>query len=162
LSIIQHGVFLNTDKVSMKHFRGLIVITILGLLGAGCWPARLMVTPPATGLVLDAQTQQPISHAKLVMCQSYQVVNGDYIRYSDPPNAGEVLSNALARAVYTDDNGHFSVHSTHEWVIYYPSPTRLIEGMLVVQKDGYQTNLVPVSKMLGQQAGTIRLEPLGK
>jgi hypothetical protein len=139
-------------------------ITCLVLLSlcTGCWPARITTSPGASGIVLDSETHAPIGGATVVVSRS----NGHYVRLSDgervgdPPSIEQALTNSQPPQVVTDDLGRFSIRSKHKWIIYVPigrlMPAR---GTLVIRREGYRPDLVPLSTNGVQQLASVLLMP---
>jgi hypothetical protein len=132
----------------------------LALLCAGCWPARITSSPAARGVVLDFHTQKPVGGAKVQMSYSWNVV----WNLNNPPPLAEVLSNARPPLIITGTNGEFSIPRKHRWVIMYPTPAWFTPGMLVIQRDGYKTEMFPSDDINNEdlQPGKFYLTPLPK
>ena len=143
----------------MKRIHSLAGLFALTLLCAGCWPARVTSSPAARGVVLDFETEKPISGAKVQMSDSWNPM----WNMNNPPQLAEVLSKARPPLVITGTNGEFSIPRKHKWVIMYPTPAWFTPGMLVIQRDGYKTEFFPSDDMGNEdlKPGKFYLTPLG-
>ena len=122
------------------HLAGLLAV---GLLCAGCYPQRITTSPGASGVVLDAETHDPLPGAQVVMADSRRRSWPD----STAQSLAEALTNARPPVVITGTNGTFLIPREHLWVINNPMPEWHTYGTLIILKDGYQPALIPVTDL---------------
>ena len=143
----------------MKYFCHLAGVLAVGLFCTGCWPERVTTSPASCGVVVDAQTHVPVSGAKVQMSYTWRA----YWTVLNPPELDDVITNTRPLgAVYTGASGEFSIPREHVWAVMYPEPVWETWGTLIVQCDGYEPALIPVSdrKGLDEKERTVMLKPV--
>ena len=113
----------------------------LGLLCSGCLKFERQVTSPAArGVVLDAQTQAPLSGADVVVSRLYDLS-------TNPPAISDALTNTRPPVVTTGKDGRLRIPAEqHRELIvdYLIQPYRARGGTLIVQRAGYQPAAIPL------------------
>lgn len=126
---------------SVKYFCQLTVLAAVGLLCAGCFPQRITDSPAACGVVLDAQTHDPVQGAKVVVAYSARPGWPDLTT----PTLVQALTNSRPPLVLTGQYGQFNIPRERILVINSEMSDWNAYGTLVIWHDGYQPALIPVS-----------------
>jgi hypothetical protein len=95
----------------------LLMLSTVAFLGGGCFVYRYTTTPPASGRVIDARTQVPITGARVG------------------------FRNHDRKATTTRPDGGFEVESDHEWAFSPLMPWEFTPcgGILFVEALGYRS-----------------------
>src|SRR5579859_3135899 len=144
----------------MKHISNFAVLVITMLCCTGCWPAHITTSPAAIGTVVDARTREPVSGAEVQLSYTWRAYWSDL----NPPMLAEVITNTRPPMVLTDTNGVFSIPREHVWVFTYPLPDWNARGALVVEQDGYEPAIIPVTDEgdTDKNGMTVLLKPMQK
>lgn len=144
----------------MKHICHFAALVVAALFCTGCWPAHVTTSPAAVGTVVDAETREPISGAQVQVSYTWRAYWSDL----NPPVLSEVITNTRAPIVLTDTNGVFSIPRENQWVFTYPPPEWYARGTLVVEQDGYEPAIIPVTDEgdADKNGITVVLKPLEK
>lgn len=142
----------------MKAIFYSVAVLAMALVCSGCYPQHVVSSPGAEGFVRDAKTGDPIAGAKVGISRTWQAYWSDL----NPPTLDEVITNVRSPVVITDTNGGFSIPPEHLWVRTSPMPTWHAYGTLIIQDDGYQPDIIPISDVNGadEQSKTYLLTPL--
>ncbi len=123
----------------------LLAAVLFALLCSGCIPIRYTARPGASGVVLDAHTGVPISHA---------AVSVAHIRGDDPAGIATTIA-----------DGSFQVPPRRLWgvIFIFPGDIFPFPYSLSVQHDGYQSRTIQFARRaLGEGTstnfGVLRLE----
>ncbi|HEV2455479.1 MAG TPA: hypothetical protein VGY98_14540 [Verrucomicrobiae bacterium] len=121
----------------MKSIRNVFGVVILGFVCSGCLlrVEHNTTSPGARGVVLDAQTHQPLSGAEVVVSRLWD---------TQPPTFSDALTNTRPPVVTTGKRGRFSIQPERHWdlVVYLAERYRTPGGTLVVQRVGYEPAVV--------------------
>lgn len=95
----------------------LLMLPTIAFLGGGCFVYRYTTTPPASGRVIDASTQVPISGARVG------------------------FRNHERKATTTTSEGSFHLESDHVWAFSVLIPWEFTPcgGVLFVEAPGYRS-----------------------
>lgn len=139
------------------HFAGLMALAVLC---TGCWPLRVTSNPGSCGTVVDANTRQPIEGASAQMSYTWRAYWSDI----NPPMLSDVITNTRPPIVLTDTNGQFSIARERVTLVTWPFHDWNSYGTLIIQKDGYDPAVFPVSDVTNEDmhGRTYLLKPAQK
>lgn len=129
-----------------------IAFTWFGCMGlmCGCIPLRFTTSPGATGRIVDASSESPISGAQVAISHSTY----------PPESAEKAFINKRSPTVVSRDDGRFSVPLERRVDLYcIPVDAFRRFGLLVIKSQGYATTCIPFWSHSVADLGEIRLEP---
>lgn len=137
----------------MRRIPSLAIFVLTAMLCGGCWPRRFVAGPGVAGVVVDAQSQKPLSGVEAAISLS---------KYP-PDSPSEAWSLRRNPTVISDTNGQFVVPIDKRWGLYiWPVDSFPEFGLLVLKQRGYQTSSIPVWSHSMTNVGLVFLKPLPK
>ena len=125
----------------MKCFFPFAALLAAVLFCAGCVPQRITASPGANGVVLDADTRAPVRDAQVLMLYSKRPGWPD----ATMPTLDEARTNIRPPIVVSGNMGEFYLPRERIAVLNEPMPEWHAYGTLVIMRDGYQTQMFPMS-----------------
>jgi hypothetical protein len=115
---------------------------------------RVVSSPGATGIVLDANTAEPIARAQVAVARYCPPAAAE--PFDDPITVSNALHFVRWPRVKTDQAGSFSVPPKHKLIaiILFGDYFGRASGSLVVQHPGYQTKVIPISVLVPIEVAT--------
>jgi|SRR6516162_4897168 len=120
---------------------------------SACIPLRYTTSPGATGRIVDARTQAPLTGAEVLISRS-----------TYPPSSPEAaFTNGRPPTVMSREAGQFTVPLERRIDLYFlPVDAFPRFGLLVVRHAGYETTCVPFWSKSVAELGDVKLNPSKK
>jgi hypothetical protein len=139
------------DCRTARSIGPMLICCLMAWLCAACVPLRFTTSPGATGKIVDATTESPVTGAEVLISRSTY----------PPPSPDKAFANGRSPTVMSRDGGEFSVPLERRMDLYcFPIDVFPRFGLLVVKRPGYETTCIPFWSRSIADLGEIKVRPL--